>query len=712
MRKGLGQGMQRGMMVVLALGMGCQTATEQGVAEAGDDAVAVEPTGLSVAAVYSEDQWHPVNGIELPQSAHPYTGNLREGYAVDAPGCALAIRLRFGSVELRSGDSLSIYDNLGRRVQRIVGYHGAFISNTINGNAATLVLRTNRYGQAFGFEVEGVDMVEGPMPCPRPPWYACRPDEVAVSAPLAACTCPQPPVCEPVRDFDASLGAGGGFSGGYGGWVVRGNGELVRVRQLTAGDPQTEEVVGWASLDRLVTLASETHSSGFFTNTPPSNTGNMTSTFSAHQLDTRAAVSWETGSPEPRSLQYVVAAFEKAITCGSENGDAVCARGYVCQEARCEQAPSCVCPRYYAPLCGVSGNTYGNACELNCAGDTQLHEGPCGQAGDVCGGLAQRTCDNGLECTYTDADGSKRNYPTYNGEQGVCTSVEVACRCVWTDDPMCGVDGVTYANPCETGCRGIEVAHPGACGAEGDRCNDNSGCNSGLSCQDGVCAPEGCVCPQVYMPVCGVNHTTYGNSCEAGCADMAVAHEGACGANGDDCGGIAGFACQEGLRCHYEDGLETPPYPDAMGVCRPMGWCDAPVECGRTVRLSCPATWYCEDHACRYECNTPEERWEEDVVTFQSEHPYQNSTLVGWTARGEPETLAIRFEFSAFATEQGYDFVILYNEQWEEVVRYSGQLGAFTTAEVPGTVAHLVFSTDRSVTDQGFVGVKVQYKVP
>ena len=38
----------------------------------------------------------------------------------------------------------------------------------------------------------------------------------------------------------------------------------------------------------------------------------------------------------------------------------------------------------------------------------------------------------------------------------------------------------------------------------------------------------GCVCPQVAMPVCGVDGVTYGNSCEANCAGTPIAHNSRC----------------------------------------------------------------------------------------------------------------------------------------------------------------------------------------
>jgi hypothetical protein len=37
-----------------------------------------------------------------------------------------------------------------------------------------------------------------------------------------------------------------------------------------------------------------------------------------------------------------------------------------------------------------------------------------------------------------------------------------------------------------------------------------------------------CVCPRIYRPVCGVDGRTYSNNCEANCAGIAIAHDGAC----------------------------------------------------------------------------------------------------------------------------------------------------------------------------------------
>ena len=65
-------------------------------------------------------------------------------------------------------------------------------------------------------------------------------------------------------------------------------------------------------------------------------------------------------------------------------------------------------------------------------------------------------------------------------------------------NPVCGADGVTYANPCMAG--DMTVAHVGKC-VETHTC-------TGEEKQAEMCTLD-------YTPVCGDDEITYGNACSA-----------------------------------------------------------------------------------------------------------------------------------------------------------------------------------------------------
>jgi hypothetical protein len=126
--------------------------------------------------------------------------------------------------------------------------------------------------------------------------------------------------------------------------------------------------------------------------------------------------------------------------------------------------------------------------------------------------------------------------------------------------PVCGCDGLTYANACYANAAGVDVAAsgecvtpvPGSCGGiAGSACAPNEYCYypPGQMCDwadgTGHCAVRPDACSDIYDPVCGCDNMTYSSECDAALAGIGVAYKGVCG--GTDCrttGCPAGQQCQ------------------------------------------------------------------------------------------------------------------------------------------------------------------------
>jgi hypothetical protein len=253
-----------------------------------------------------------------------------------------------------------------------------------------------------------------------------------------------------------------------------------------------------------------------------------------------------------------------------------------------------VCSEEHAPVCGVDGTTYGNACEAETAGIEIAHEGVC----------------------------------------------EVACYEIYA--PVCGEDGTTYPNDCYARAAGAAIAHEGACECAPVACllycengyaTDAAGCDT-CECLPPLCEPVLCdlYCEHGFArdasgcETCSCNEPPAECASDDDCAESEVClygacppvcldddHDGAC----DPCGGgfcapremetrcssdadcgDGGYCAIEGCAerdCLGEPGADCGP-SECFGVCRALPPPPPPSEC--TSDVDCGDGAWCDVSEC------------------------------------------------------------------------------------------------------------------
>jgi hypothetical protein len=195
-------------------------------------------------------------------------------------------------------------------------------------------------------------------------------------------------------------------------------------------------------------------------------------------------------------------------SCVKDFGD--CAGAGVCR------AQDALCALHFDPVCGCDGTTYGNECEAAAAGTNVAHGGPCEK---VCGTILGLSCPDGSYCEHPSETCRTADVG------GTCTLVPATCPELFA--PVCGCDGVTYANDCARRMARAQRAGDGPCPTScrgGDDCLDDQICETppGVCAAAGVCVPRPDACLRVIEPVCGCDGHVYGNACEAAAAGVGV----------------------------------------------------------------------------------------------------------------------------------------------------------------------------------------------